>query len=383
MLGKVLRPISIALAALIAISVAVFAYRLFIERAPQERGPEGYLTVVDLANRTVSIPKNISRVVAVGPGMLRLLVYLGALDLVVGVEEIERSESPLGRDYAMAFGEVLENLPVVGPGGPRSPPDPEKIRLAKPDLVIMYRGYVQLYDPDRLSGEVGAPVLVVDYGPAGFLDLDYLKKTLTLLGEVLGREDRARELCNYIDSIVDDLKTRAENVEQKPKIYVGAVSYKGKQPFTSSQSHFPPLTLLNTKSMADEVRPEGGFASLDFEYILQNQPDYIFIDLNNLDVVIDDFSKDSAKYCALKAFREGRVFTILPFNYYHTNIATALANAYFIGKVLYPERFADVDPVAKAREIYKVFLGVDIYDKFVKGFGRGFSSLSDVFSCGD
>ncbi|MEM2079963.1 MAG: hypothetical protein QW104_04700 [Nitrososphaerota archaeon] len=108
----------------------------------------------------------------------------------------------------------------------------------------------------------------------------------------------------------------------------------------------------------------------------------MFIDLNNLDVVLSDFARDPAKYCSLRAFREGRVYSILPFNYYHTNIATALADAYYMGKALYPERFADIDHVAKANEIFKVFLGRELYEEFVKGFGRGFTSLSDLLNCG-
>ncbi|MEM0500654.1 MAG: iron ABC transporter substrate-binding protein, partial [Ignisphaera sp.] len=72
----------------------------------------------------------------------------------------------------------------------------------------------------------------------------------------------------------------------------------------------------------------------------------------------------------------------LPFNYYHTNIATALADTYYIGKVLYPEKFTDIDPVAKADEIFMAFLGKGLYEEFVKGFGRGFGQLGDLFNCG-
>ncbi|MEM3980910.1 MAG: ABC transporter substrate-binding protein, partial [Ignisphaera sp.] len=234
----------------------------------------------------------------------------------------------------------------------------------------------------RLSEEVNAPVIVVDYGSAGYLDLELVKRALKLLGKVLGRANRAEELCRFIDMIVNDLRKRTENVLYKPNVYVGAISYKGKQPFTSTQSNFPPLALLNTTSIADKISGRFGFISLDFEYILNSQPDIIFIDLNNLDVVLNDFAKDSAKYCSLKAFREGRVYSILPFNYYHTNIATALADTYYIGKILYPEEFANIDPAVKANEIFKVFLGRELYEEFVRGFGRGFASLSDLFNCG-
>jgi len=55
----------------------------------------------------------------------------------------------------------------------------------------------------------------------------------------------------------------------------------------------------------------------------------------------------------LKAFKEGRVYGTLPYNYYRTNIAVALADTYYIGKILYPDKFKDVDPEKKATRYFK------------------------------
>ena len=41
----------------------------------------------------------------------------------------------------------------------------------------------------------------------------------------------------------------------------------------------------------------------------------------------------------------------------------AIANAYYAGKVIYPERFADVDPIRKADEIFAIMLGQPFYEK--------------------
>lgn len=376
---------TIALVIVLVVTVVLLGVvAVMVFRAPgsQETKPQAprVITVVDFSNRTVEVPVNASRVVAIGPGVLRLVAYLGALDKIVGVEDAEKSWSPLGRDYAMAYGDVFKNLQVIGPGGPRNPPNPELLRSVKPDIVLMSRVYVDLYDPDRLSQEVGAPVVVIDYGVAGYLNVTEFKRAITLLGRILGREARAQELAKYIDGVVDDLAQRVRVAKVAPSVYVGAVSYKGAQPFTGTQGMFPPLQLLKTRSIVDELGKKG-FVNVDFEYILKKNPEYIFIDLNNLQTVLDDYKKDSAKYCALGAFKEGRVYALLPFNYYHTNVATALADAYFMGKVLYPEQFKDVDPAKKADEIYRVFLGKPLYEEFVRGFGRGFGSLSDLFKC--
>ena len=67
-----------------------------------------------------------------------------------------------------------------------------------------------------------------------------------------------------------------------------------------------------------------------------------------------------------------------PYNYYHTNIEIALADAYFLGKTLYPAAFTDIDPTSKADEIFDFFLGIKAYGHLkneLLGFGRvGFDS---------
>ena len=378
---KVLRGY-VGIALVVAIVFTVVTYSMvYIQQGTSRVEEVGYVEVTDFLNRTVRIPRNISRIVAIGPGALRLVTYLNVTDLVVGVEQLEH-RGCVGRDYSMAYCEFFKTLPVIGPGGPRNPPNPEMLMKVKPDLIIMYSGYASLYQPDRLEKEVGVPVLVIDYGAAGYVDIEYLKKTLTLLGKVLNREGRAEELISFIDSVVNDLSKRVVGVRVKPKIYVGAISYTGAQPFTASQSRFAPLVLLNTSSIVDDLKPDGGYVRVDFEFLLKEQPEYVFIDENNLNVVLDDFMKNKDLYCSLKAFKEGRVFGVLPFNWYHTNIATALANTYFVGKVLYPEAFADVDPVQKADEIFKAFVGKPLYQEFLSGGYLGFVSLSDLLKCG-
>ncbi len=340
----------------------------------------GHVTVVDVAGRTLSIPRNISRIIAIGPGALRLVAYLNAMDLVVGVEELEVS-SCIGRDYAMAYCDYIKNLPVIGPGGPRNPPDPERIMQVKPQLIIMSRTYVNMYPPERLELETGVPVMVVDYGSPGYLQLEGLKGVLQILGKALNKEESANHLINYVDSVAADLKSRVETTTWKPSVYIGAVSYQGAQPFTVSQSMFAPLVLLNTSSIVDELRPEGGRVDVDFEWLIKRQPDFVFIDEGNLNVVIDDFSKNKERYCQLRVFREGRVYGVVPFNHYHTNIATAIANAYYIGKVLYPEAFTDIDPVEKADEVFKAFTGKPLYNSFTKGGYQGYVNLAEFLMC--
>lgn len=362
----------------VAVSAAYFALTIQHGGGLHRTGLQEELRIVDIVGRNVTLPKNVSRIIAIGPGMLRLVCYLNATDMLVGVEESETRWGFTGRDYAMAYGELFRRLPVIGPGGPGRPPAPELILAVKPDLIIMHRGYCEFYDPDRLQRETNATVIVMDYGPAGQLDIEGFAWAMKVLGKALNREERAKQLIKFVESIRDDLNKRTTNITSRPKVYVGAISYRGPQPFTTTQTPFPPLTLLNTRSIADKYSNTTGVFFWDFETIIVEQPEIIFIDENNLATVKSDFDKDPRKYRQLNAFREGKVYGMLPYNYYHTNIAVALADAYWIGKVLYPDKFKDVDPVAKADEIFIFFLGKPLYEEYAKAYG-GFINLAWMF----
>jgi iron complex transport system substrate-binding protein len=47
-----------------------------------------------------------------------------------------------------------------------------------------------------------------------------------------------------------------------------------------------------------------------------------------------------------------------------------MADAYFIGKLLYPDRFVDVNPAAKADEIYAFLVGKPIFNRLNAAFGH-------------
>ncbi len=369
-----------ALSLIVIVLVAVAATYLILSTRPstvQHSAPQ-QIYLVDAVGRNVTLSRSVDRIVAIGPGMLRLVCYLNATDLLVGVEDSERSWGSVGRDYAMAYGETFRALPVIGPGGPGKPPAPELILAAKPELIIMSRTYCDFYDPDRLERETNATVIVMDYGPAGYLDVEGLTNALRVLGEALQRKERADNLISYVRSVVEDLDKRTRGLDVRPKVYVGAVSYKGPQPFTTTQTPFPPLSLLNTPSVADSYASKPGVFFWSFEAIISEQPEIVFIDENNLATVKQDFDKDPGKYMHIDAFKEGRVYGILPYNYYHTNVAVALADAYYIGKMLYPEKFSDINPAEKADEIFRVFVGKALYEQYAKAYG-GFICLAEMF----
>lgn len=329
--------------------------------------------VTDVLGRKVEVPIPAGRIVAIGPGSLRLVCYVNGANRVVGIENIDKEGSPGGRTYLIAYPE-LRKLPVIGQGGPFSTPDPEKIISVKPD-VIFACSFIDKKGAEDLQLKTGIPVVMLDYGSPSVLN-ESLYKSLILIGKIIGEEKRARDLVNYIKRTERELKLRTERIpsEKKPKVYIGALGMRGGHGIESTQAKYPPFVMINAKNVVDETG-RAGSVMIEKEKLLIWDPDIIFIDISNYGLVQQDYKKNPQFYQALKAVRNGQVYGQLPFNFYNTNIDTAIADAYWAGKIIFPNYFKDIDPAKKADDIYRFFLGKPVYEDLTKTY-KGFIKIN-------
>ncbi|MET1123872.1 MAG: iron ABC transporter substrate-binding protein [Archaeoglobaceae archaeon] len=345
---------------------------MLISACTQPSQVEEKVKVMDLAGREVEVPKNVSKIVAIGPGALRLITYMQAEDMLVGVENIEKTRFSVSRPYSLVIQDEIADLPVIAQGAPDDPKvDLETLASLKPD-VIFASSAVNMQIIEDIQQKTGIPVVVVSLGNLGRFDDEELFESLRLIGKILGKEERAEEIIDYIRSIKDDIARRVADYpeDKKPKVYVGALSFKGGHGIESTQKNFPPFEELRARNVVKEANVTGDAVFVDKEFLLSAQPDIIFLDASNVQLVKQDYEKNPGFYRSLKAFQNGEIYSIYPFNWYWTNIELALIDTYWIGKVIYPDRFADVDIAEKANEITEFFLGEPLYDELVKEIGE-------------
>ncbi|MDD3653758.1 MAG: iron ABC transporter substrate-binding protein [Desulfotomaculaceae bacterium] len=330
------------------------------------------ITITDLLGRQVLLAEPVEKVVAIGPGALRLYCYINGTDKVAGVEQMEK-DSPIGRPYLLA-NPSLTALAVIGPGGPNNAPDPEKILAVMPDVIFT------TYNSDRaavdeLQAKTGIPVVALSYGQVSTFDPG-VYSSLKLIGQITGQEKKAEEIVAYLEECKQDLADRTKSFpdNEKPAVYVGGLGSKGTHGIESTQGNYSLFFVVNAYNVVDETGRSGSLM-IDKEKLIQWDPDKIFIDLGGYQMVQQDYQKNPEFYQALSAVQKGELYSQLPYNYYAANIDTALANAYYIGKVLYPGQFRDVDPEKEADEIYQALLGKPLYAQMAKDFG-GFKKLT-------
>jgi len=124
--------------------------------------------------------------------------------------------------------------------------------------------------------------------------------------------------------------------------------------------NFGPFTSINAINVADETGEKSSFEA-DWEKILVWDPDYIFLDPGNMNLVNEEYAKTPDYFNSLCAVQQNRVYSMISYNSYTTNIEIAIADAYYAGTVLFPERFSDIYIEAKADELLEKFLGRAFY----------------------
>jgi iron complex transport system substrate-binding protein len=188
-----------------------------------------------------------------------------------------------------------------------------------------------------------------------------------LLGKVLDKEQRAKDLIAYFDAVEADLQKRVAGLSADKTVYVGGVAYNGAHGLDGTDPTYYPFEILNIKNAAGEITSvsQTGYAQVSKEKILEWDPDFIIVDLATLTAAEGGALaelKNDPSYRELTAVKNSMVYTVNPHTSMNVNHETTLANAYFIGKLLYPEQFADIDPVKKADEIYTFVVGEPVFD---------------------
>lgn len=335
----------------------------------------GTQKVTDLLEREVEVPANVDSVIALGAGALRMISYAGAQNMVIGVEESEHDQT-LAKCYNYVNYDSFKDLPIVGTGGAGTyEAYEEEILELAPDVI--FAAYPEDL-ADDLQNKTGIPVVVITYD-GGMFD-EKLYKSMEIIGDVLNCQDRCTEVVDALKGWQEDLNNRTANIpeESKPIAFTGACSFKGGHGIEGTYAQFPPFTAIGAKNVADGLSESPKGIVVDLEQITVWDPEYIFLDPNNMNLVNEDYKVNPNFYESLSAVKNGKVYTQVAYNWYTTNVETAVVDSYYAGKIMFPDAFEDVDIKVLADEVYTTLLGdaaAGYYDALVEG-GLGWRQLT-------
>lgn len=332
---------------------------------------DGTRTVTDAYGREVTIPADVQTCATVGSAA-RFVVYAGGADKLVAVTEQEGS-AVLSKPYTVVYEETFANLPTTSNGNHlmETTVDGEALLEIAPDVIISSRSAQEC---DDLQAQIGIPVVGISYQDQMFTDNVF--KSIEVVGEVLGTEEHAKSVVDAMNGWQADLDSRTANIPEadKPTCYAGAVNYKGAKSFGGTYAQYPPFVAAHILNVVDGT-VDSGSVEVTLEQLGEWNPDFMFLNAGNMDLMKKDYEDNKAFFDGLTAFQTGNLYTQPSYNMNGTNIEIAICDAYFDGATVYPEAFEGVDLDAKYAEILSTMLGADCYEQ-LKAKGLNFGKLS-------
>ena len=333
-------------------------------------------TVVDTMGRSVDVPDDVSRVL-LGFYFEDFYAIGGAeaYDKVVAISRPawEGWRNSQWKSYN-AINPALDGLVDVGEADAGTFAL-EMAVAARPDVAIIAAWqYRALGDVVGKLEAAGIPVVVADYNAQTVEK--HVASTL-LIGQVMGAEARAQELAdNYVAAVADVQARVATALEarggMRPTVYIELGS-KGAGEYGNSYSDKMwggVITMAGGDNIALEALKERG--PLNPEYVIATNPEVVFIAgsywMNRDNAVVMGFGvtpeqtrerlqpfTQRAGWPDMAAVQNGQIHAV-----YHGGARTLYDYTFlqFMAKAMYPEAFADVDPVANHKAYYEAYLPI-------------------------
>jgi iron complex transport system substrate-binding protein len=324
----------------------------------------GTRTVTDDAGRQLTIPTagNIKHVFFTS-GLAEVYICCLAPDLLAGTAQTFE-------DYDLPYlPDGINKLPVLGTLNENDEIDPETLLTANIDIMFSISGVgltqANKTDADRIQKQTNIPVYLID----GSFNL--IPKAFTTLGDILGKQDRAKELADYCRSCYDDVhKVVATIPEDKRFTLYYAEGPEGLQTEPAGSQHMLGFIEGGAIDAAKcEITYGGGMTDVSLEQVLKWNPEFIVSwDTNIRGGAYDDILK-SSDWANIQAVKNKRVFAMpnIPWAWCDRPPGVnRLIGIHWIANLLYPDVY-NVDMVQITQKFFKTMFQKDVSEQAVKG----------------
>ena len=353
------RKTTIILAVLIALIVCGVAITLFA--SPSSVNSSGNQTITDMANRTVNIPSDVNRVIATSPPMTTIM-YMLAPDKLAGVNFQWTDE-----ELKYVPNQYKDKFPVIGGWFGSQDGNYEEFIASEPDLVVegIDEGMgVDLSVVEERQEKFGSlPVVAVTDNT----NVTKIDNTIEFLGKLLQSEDKANQLIGFNDKYLSEVQSTASSIpESERKSVYYASGEDGLSTYASGASHGQLISLVGGKNVADtEIQDSGSELTVSIEQVMKWNPDVII-------ATDEDFYNNvyaDSKWDNVKAVKNHQVYISpqSPFKWFDRPPgANIIIGVPWTAKVIYPDKYSNINMVDATKEFYSNFYHYDLSDDEAK-----------------
>jgi len=203
--------LAVVLIALVITASAYGTYRLYVPD-PSATATTKNVTIVDATGANVTVALPVTRIVSLDPGLTEIICALGCEDRIVG------------RDTTSVFPASVTVIPCVGE---EYSPSLEQLLELTPDIVVA--GSMISYINGTVSQieAAGIPVFISDTtnpqptSNSNETTIDFTSNVVTKLGLILGEQDNASKIVNYMQYYKTLVNERIANLttSEYPTVY--------------------------------------------------------------------------------------------------------------------------------------------------------------------
>ena len=312
-------------------------------------GREKELTVIDQADRIVTVPMPIERVVTTFPSVTRAILVVDGPDRIVGVSSVLTRYSD--KMLCLQAYPELKELPTVGM---HTEPNAELILALEPDVVFSWSSTAGV-----LQEKTGIPVITIttpSYFDEGSWD------SYKLAGYILGKEEEVEELISYANEKIEEITEVTSKIpeDEKPNVYFVSCC-RGICEITKTWGRYAPGDIAGGINVAEDQVLSSGSSIVSKEQIIDWNPDIILLHggskTDAWDLSIEDILADPDLQ-SLNAVKNESVYYTKGYMI-GWDPATGLTESFYMAKLFHPNKFEELDVKGKNNEILKKFYGTD------------------------
>lgn len=309
--------------------------------------------VIDMAGRSVLLPETVDKVFSTGPEGTILLYTLNPKKMAGWNYELREGEKNFIADE-------YHRLPNLGGAGKESI-NIEEVLKVDPSIIIMMETIndTSIAKADDITERTGKPVFVID------ININRIDRSYEFLGDILGEEEKAKELSKYCRGVLDEAKKNVSKImeDKKVRLYY-AEGPNGLQTEPGGSWHAEIIEMAGGVNVAEVVAKEGkGKSEVSIEQLLYWNPELIISWDDERGGYYSKIFKDE-NWKDIKAVEKGEVYEIpnKPFNWFdRPPSVNRILGLKWLGNLLYPKIF-DYDIREEVKEFYNMFYHYTLSD---------------------
>lgn len=330
------------------------------------KSQDGQIVVTDNADRQVTLPAEINRVVVadIYPMAAVLTVYLGSAEKLVGIHPACMSAAKSGL-LGEIFPEILNADTSFMTG---SDLNVEQLLNLEPDVVFCGAGNSELISTLE---NAGIPVVGVSPSKWEYDILETYDQWASLLGQMFPESDKSQEISDYSKEVYDMIQDRVKDItEEDKKDILFLFHYDDQEIVTSGKSFFGQFwcEAVGGRNVAEEVKADNSNAIISMEQIYEWDPELIFI-TNFTPALPEDLYQNTIggdDWSSVTAVQNKEVYK-LPLGTYrsYTPSADTPVTLLWMAQKVYPDLFSDIDITKEVKDYYQELYGIELTDEQV------------------